>query len=84
MFLVPTGTIDDTDTTHSDNIPTPPPAGRAKPASDVAPLAAIKAAKSLGELAAVWGNLTTAEKALPKVTAAKDARKNELTPKTEK
>jgi hypothetical protein len=25
LFLVPTGTIDDTDTTHSDNIPTPPP-----------------------------------------------------------
>ena len=59
------------------------PAGRAKPASDVAPLAAIKAAKSLGELAAVWGNLTNAEKALPTVKAAKDARKNELTPKTE-
>ena len=60
------------------------PAGRAKPASDVAPIAAIKAAKSVGELAAVWSNLTRAEQALPTVTAAKDAKKVELTPKTEK
>jgi hypothetical protein len=93
MFLVPTGTIDDTDTTHSDNIPTPPPATvapvrpaqslseiAAKPASDVAPLAAIKSAKTLPELAAVWKSLTQAEQKLPTVTAAKDARKNELTP----
>lgn len=85
MFLVPTGTIDDTDTTHSDNIPTPPPATVApvRPASDVAPLAAIKSAKTLPELAAVWKSLTQAEQKLPTVFAAKDARKNELTPKTE-
>lgn len=82
MFLVPTGTIDDTDTTHSDNIPTPPPATVApvRPASDVAPLAAIRSAKTLPELAAVWKSLTIAEQKLPTVTAAKDARKNELTP----
>lgn len=49
------------------------------PASDVAPLAAIKAAKTLDELAGVWKSLTTAEKALPTVIAAKDAKKVELT-----
>lgn len=93
MFLVPTGTIDDTDTTHSDNIPTPPPATvapvrpaqslseiAAKPASDVAPLAAIASAKTLPELAAVWKSLTQAEQKLASVTAAKDAKKVELTP----
>jgi hypothetical protein len=51
-----------------------------KPASDVAPLAAIRSAKTLPELAAVWKSLTQAEQKLPTVTAAKDARKNELTP----
>ena len=56
------------------------PAGRVKPASDVAPLAAIKSAKSLGELQAVWKSLTQAEQKLATVTAAKDAKKNELTP----
>lgn len=49
-------------------------------ASDVAPLAAIKSAKTLDELAAVWKSLTAAEKALPTVTDAKDAKKVELTP----
>lgn len=52
----------------------------ARPASDVAPLSAIRAAKTLPELAAVWKSLTQAEQKLPTVTAAKDARKNELTP----
>ena len=52
----------------------------ARPASDVAPLAAIRPAKTLPELAAVWKSLTLAEQKLPSVTAAKDARKNELTP----
>lgn len=51
-----------------------------RPASDVAPLAAIKSAKTLPELAAVWKSLTQAEQKLATVTAAKDARKNELTP----
>lgn len=49
-------------------------------ASDVAPLSAINSAKTLDELASVWKSLTAAEKALPTVTAAKDARKIELTP----
>lgn len=49
-------------------------------ASDVAPLAAIKAAKTLDELAGIWKSLTTAEKSLPTVIAAKDTRKDELTP----
>ena len=52
----------------------------ARPASDVAPLAAIRSAKTLPELAAVWKSLTQAEQKLASVTAAKDARKNELTP----
>lgn len=52
----------------------------AAPASDVAPLAALKSAKTLDELAAVWKSLTPAEKALPTVIAAKDAKKLELTP----
>lgn len=51
-----------------------------RPASDVAPLAAIRSANTLPELAAVWKSLTQAEQKLPTVTAAKDARKNELTP----
>ena len=81
-FMVPTGDIDDADVSHSQSIPTPPPAtvAPARPASDVAPLAAIKSAKTLPELASVWKSLTQAEQKLPTVTAAKDARKTELTP----
>lgn len=52
----------------------------ARPASDVAPLAAIRSAKTLLELAAVWKSLTQTEQKLPTVTAAKDAKKVELTP----
>ena len=52
----------------------------AVPASDVAPLSAIKAAKTLDELMSVWKSLTPAEHHLPTVIAAKDAKKAELTP----
>lgn len=51
----------------------------AAPPSDVAPLAAIKSAKTLPELQAVWKSLTASEQGLPTVTAAKDARKEDLT-----
>jgi hypothetical protein len=37
MFLVPTGTIDDTDNTHSDHIPVPPSKPQPKPKADLTP-----------------------------------------------
>jgi hypothetical protein len=55
----------------------------AEPIADVAALAAIDAANTLDELVNVWKSLTKEEQKMPTVIAAKDARKNELTPKTE-
>jgi hypothetical protein len=55
----------------------------ATPVTDVAALAAIDAANTLDELVNVWKSLTKEEQKMPTVTAAKDAKKEELTPKTE-
>lgn len=52
----------------------------AAPASKVAPIAAIQAAKTMDDLLAVWKSLTKAEQLLPTVVAAKNKRKTELTP----
>jgi cell division protein ZapA (FtsZ GTPase activity inhibitor) len=55
----------------------------ATPVTDVAALAAIDAANTLDELVNVWKSLTKEEQKMPTVIAAKDAKKVELTPKTE-
>jgi hypothetical protein len=55
----------------------------AAPIADVAALAAIDAANTLDELVNVWKSLTKEEQKMPTVIAAKDAKKVELTPKTE-
>jgi hypothetical protein len=58
MFLVPTGTIDDTDNTHSDNIPTPPPvAVKPKAKTDLIPTHP----KWLGAVSALAKGETTIE-----------------------
>jgi cell division protein ZapA (FtsZ GTPase activity inhibitor) len=55
----------------------------ATPVTDVAALAAIDAANTLDELVNLWKSLTKEEQKMPTVIAAKDAKKVELTPKTE-
>jgi hypothetical protein len=55
----------------------------AEPLSDAKAIKRIDAANTLDELKSVYTSLTKQEQSLPSVIAAKDKRKEELTPKAE-
>lgn len=82
MFLVPTGTIDDADTTHSDNMQVPPPTPVASNPTIIVDygtaIKKINAAKTQDELKAVWISFTKDEQKHPNVVTAKETRKSEL------
>jgi hypothetical protein len=80
MFLVPTGTIDDTDNTHSDSIPTPPSQTPAQPrVTDHNALALLNTCITLDELGRAWKTLNAHEQRIPSVIALKESLKAKFT-----
>lgn len=94
-FLVPTGTIDDTDTEHSDSKPVPPAKAVKEPTTQQkvammnnlpivlteAVRADIKAAATTGDLTAIWNNNKGLQTDENFISIIKD-RRSDLTPVT--
>ena len=87
ILLIPTGDKDDADyqptdagTIRRDAIPEPRRDDRAHAEAVQSMVAALGTCDTLAELQGVWGRILGPVKADPEVIAAKDRRKNELSP----
>jgi len=80
-FLTPVGKIDDSDTTHSNDIASAPAKKPSKPAQTKQDaVALIAGAKDIDELSKAWTSLSAENKQNSDVIGLKDARKAELQP----
>jgi|GEM_PF-1745692 len=82
-LMIPTGDKDDADlnATEQHRAPEPAPRQQAKPAPDHSEaIAYLQDADTLEELKRRWGNLPEADKTVPALVRATNARKAELTP----
>ena len=83
-LMIPTGDKDDADlnATEQHRAPEPAPRQQSKPAPDHSEaIAYLQSADTLDELKRRWANLPEADKTIPVLIRATNARKAELTPK---